>query len=181
MVTTCTGSGATQQCTTTADTFNAQTSRGQTTQGTSATDQAAVSGKSAVAVKSGTQEKLGFIRPDSNGQPGVVPAAGTSTRSTSTTDEASAGVPSDAAAVIHGHIDNRSEGVVDAKRGAGDTQSLTLKHPIPNYTVSQGRVGVHEVVGGRAQFRMVDGQLSPSEQKQIQQNLDREQQEFQGK
>ena len=180
MVTTCTGTGAAQVCTTTADTFNAATSNGRTVQSTASTDQAAIAGKGQVAVTSGTQEKLGFIRPDGSGGQSVVPASDAQTSSTSTADKASATVPSDATAVIHGHIDSRSAGMVDEKSGKGDAQSLTLHHAMPNYTVSKGRVGVHELVGGRVQYRMVQGQMSPEETQGIQDNLNREQQYFQG-
>ncbi|MGH6889821.1 MAG: RHS repeat-associated core domain-containing protein [Rhizomicrobium sp.] len=180
LATTCSGSGDNQVCTTTADTFKAGSSNSKTVQASSTTDKAAISGKGLVAVPSGNQEKLGFIQSDSKGNQSVVPAGDTKTSSTATTDTASATVPGNAIAAIHGHIDSKSQGMVDAKKGPGDAQSLTLKHAMPNYTVSKDRVGVHELVSGRLQFRMVQGQMSSEETQAIQGNLDREQQLFQG-
>ena len=43
---------------------------------------------------------------------------------------------------------------------------------LPNFTVTpDGRLGVHEMVGGTLQYRMVEGMMSKSELQSIQQNL----------
>lgn len=80
-------------------------------------------------------------------------------------------------AAVHGHL---SGSVVDdpsSNGGYGDTQSL--KSGKPTYTVEGNRVGVHDSPGGRLRFEMIRGTMTPTEQKQIQQNLDRAQQVFQ--
>jgi hypothetical protein len=48
-----------------------------------------------------------------------------------------------------------------------------------NGTVTpDGRLGVHEMVSGKLQFRMIDGILTKTEMNQIQQNLNTEQKLF---
>ena len=89
---------------------------------------------------SGTTEKLGFVVKDASGNESVSVAGGAKTSSTSRVDKASAGIPSGATAVIHGHIDGVSDGLI------GDAQPLTKG--LPNVTVSEGRAGVRELVGG---------------------------------
>jgi RHS repeat-associated protein len=177
--TVCTGEGKKRTCTVRADTYDPSKSNGQTTQGTKETDAAVVAQKDKVAVTSGNKEKIGFVQPDGKGGLEVRPAADAETSSNDDSDEATASVPGDAQAVAHGHVDGRSDGLVDSGT-PGDSQSQTLKRPLPNYTVSEGRVGVHEVVDGRAQFRMVDGQMTPDEERQIQANLNEQQRQFQG-
>lgn len=77
---------------------------------------------------------------------------------------------------MHGHIEGRSDGLVDDGRGLGDTQPL--KGGLTNHTIHGTRTGVHEIVEGRLQFRMTEGRMSSSEQRQLQENLNRQQEEF---
>ena len=140
------------------------------------TEAAALAGKDSVAVTSGTTEKLGFVVKDASGNESVSVAGGAKTSSTSRVDKASAGIPSGATAVIHGHIDGVSDGLIDDTRGLGDAQSLTKG--LPNITVSEGRAGARELVGGRLQFRMIDGKMTSRERKQLQRNINRQQKKF---
>ena len=94
------------------------------------------------------------------------------TSSSSTTDTASAVVPPGAVAVLHGHIDGQSDGVI----GPGDAGPL--KVGLPNGVVSEGRVGVTEIVGGRLQFRMLEGRMTAREVREQQKNLDKQQDLF---
>jgi hypothetical protein len=61
--------------------------------------------------------------------------------------------------------------------GYGDSQPLTVG--LPNVVVSDDRVGVREIDGGRLQHRMLRGTLSNEEENAIQQNLNKEQKKFQ--
>jgi len=58
-------------------------------------------------------------------------------------------------------------------RSLGDAQPLTKG--LTNGTVIGNRLGVHEEADGTAQFRMIDGRMTPVEQKDIQQNLNDQQ------
>ena len=91
------------------------------------------------------------------------------TGSTSRTDTASAKIPADAEAVIHGHIDGRSDGVISPADAA------PLRQGLPNGVVSEGRVGVTEIISGRLQFRMLDGRMTQHESHELQKSLDRQQ------
>jgi RHS repeat-associated protein len=181
--TTCTGSGKDQQCTITADTYNPATSTHQTIVAGPPVKEAAEQGKSVVAVHSGSQEKLGFVVQGSDGKLSVQSASDTKTGETATGSTASATIPSDAVAGIHGHIDsgpNQSNGMVDDPKSNGnygDTQSL--KAGIPMATVSQGQVGWHEMQNGQLQFSYPGGALNGSQSQQMQSNLNVEQLNFQ--
>lgn len=168
----------------TADTFNAARSNHQTSVPSAAVRAAAEVGKSKVAVHDGFQEKLGFIVKGSGGKPAVQVASDTKTADTSTGSTASAKIPAGALAVIHGHIDagpDRSNGMVDdpsSNGGLGDSQPL--KAGLPNATVSQGQIGWHQIVNGQLQFTFPGGALSFSQAAAMQQNLNEEQQQFEG-
>jgi len=167
----------------TSDTFNAAHSNGQTTVASAPVRAAADQGKGQVAVPSGHNEKLGFIAPDASGKPTVQPASNATPGSTSTGNTMTATVPAGAMAVIHGHIDagpSKSNGMVDdpaSNGGYGDSQ--TLRAGLPNATVSNGQVGWHEIVNGQLQYTFPGGAMSPSQQTQMQNNLNTEQQKFQ--
>lgn len=85
------------------------------------------------------------------------------------TFSASVSVPKGAEAVIHGHIDSRADGV------ASPADVTPLKQGLPNGVASTGRVGVTEIVGGRLQFRMLNGQMTSREIRLPQRSLDRQQ------
>lgn len=166
-------------CTMTADSFDPSRSNGKTAV---ASPDLRAAGDSAVAkfsVKSGSQESLGFFVPDANGKPQAVKAQDVKTSDKATGDTAAASVPKGAVAAIHGHIDSgpqKSNGLVDAPKlngGYGDTQSLTGGMPMA--TVSQGKVGWHEINNGQLQFTYPEGALSGSQEKSMQKNLDAEQ------
>jgi RHS repeat-associated protein len=159
-----------------ADTHDMTRSNGQTVASTSDRDADANAQSSVVRVKSGTDEKLGFL---AGGK--VSAAANASTGSTRRTDTARAGIPAGAEAVIHGHIEHNpsgppSDGLIDDSKGLGDSQPLTKG--LPNYTVYGTRVGVHEIVNGQLQFRMVSGTMSAHESLELQQHLNNQQQYF---
>lgn len=61
-------------------------------------------------------------------------------------------------------------------RSLGDSQPLTKG--LTNGTVLGNRLGVHEVVNGTLQFRMIDGTMTSQERRDMQQNLNDEQRIF---
>lgn len=134
---------------------------------------AMVAGKSVVAVRRSDArvEKIGWVVPGSNGASKVVRADSVTTTSDAYKDTATAIPPADAQAVIHGHIDGRSNGVVSDTNGIGDFQAV--KANLPNGVVSQGRVGVNELSNGLPQMRMLSGAMSTREQALTQDNLNR--------
>ena len=156
------------------DSYTDSRTTGQTIRSSERTDRAMVAGKNAVAVREGgTKEKVGFVKSDS-----VQVASDATTASRRGVDSATATIPKGADAVIHGHIDGRSDGVISDKRGIGDAGPL--KSGLPNGVVSEGRVGVTEIVNGRLQFRMIDGTMTPREIREVQRNMDRQQNYFMG-
>ena len=62
--------------------------------------------------------------------------------------------------------------------GFGDSQPLLSS--LPGVVISDGRVGVRELVNGQLQHRMLKGELDPDETYEIQTNLNTEQRLFQG-
>jgi hypothetical protein len=58
-------------------------------------------------------------------------------------------------------------------RGLGDAQPLSKG--LTNGTVMGDRLGVHEIVNGQVQFRMIDGKMTSQEQRDMQQNLNDQQ------
>jgi len=133
-----------------------------------------VDNKSMVAVRKGEPqvEKLGFVVVNSDGRATAQRAANATTTQSATKDTASAKVPEGAVAVMHGHIDGRSDGVVSDTRGIGDFGAL-MSPGIPNVVVSLGRVGVSELASGNLQFRMIEGSMTPREVRLQQENLNR--------
>jgi hypothetical protein len=132
------------------------------------------------AVDPNPTEKLRFMVEGEYGLPVTVDPTDLTPASTATADAAAATVPRNAMAVLHGHIDGRSAGFIDetdpnSPYARGDSQALQMRRPIPNYPVSNGRVGVQEVVNGRLQFRTVTGELSHFEGLFMQLNLNRKQ------
>jgi RHS repeat-associated protein len=175
----CTTSGG--QITCTADTFVASRSNGQTTAPTQEQRAATQQGASSVAVTSGNKEKVGFLRPGTGNAASVQPAASVTTGSTRTGDTARSEVPADALAVVHGHIDGTSDGMVDdpgSNGGYGDTLSLSFASPIPTATVSDGQVGWHTIVGGQLTFDAPASAVTRDQQRSIQRNLNRSQLKF---
>jgi RHS repeat-associated protein len=161
--------GSSRTCCIQSDTYNASRSTGQTTQASESVGRTMVEQKGVVAVTGGTTEEIGFVTPTEGGGHRVELAADATTGSTSRTDTASATIPAGAEAVIHGHIDGRSDGVISPADAA------PLKHGLPNEVVSEGRVGVTEIVSGRLQFRMLDGRMTQREARELQRSLDRQQ------
>lgn len=155
-----------------ADTFDAALSSGKNVQASDSVANAMVAGKGVVAVTSGTKEKIGFVVPTSDGAHQVVAAEGATTASTGREDSASASRPANAAAVIHGHIDGVTNGVVSPR------DARPLQSGLPNGVVSEGRVGVTELVNGRLQFRMLQGKMGPREVRELQKSLDNQQEQF---
>lgn len=154
-----------------ADTYKAAQSNGKTIQASPEVAKTMVDQKSSVAVTSGTKEKIAFVVKGEDGLT-VQVAQDATTNSTSRTDSASAAKPKGALAVLHGHIDGRSDGVI-SPADAGP-----LRQGLPNGVVSTGRVGVSELVDGRLQFRMLEGRMSPHEFKELQKSLDKQQGQF---
>jgi hypothetical protein len=78
-----------------------------------------------------------------------------------------------AEAGVHGHLGGTIVDVPVANLGYGDSESL--KYGKPQYTVEGNRVGVHIAPGGRLEFRMISGRMTPTEQREMQRNLNSEQ------
>ncbi|MCW0216718.1 MAG: RHS repeat-associated core domain-containing protein, partial [Prosthecobacter sp.] len=162
--------GSTKTACIQSDTYVESRTTGQTTQASDSVAKAMISQKSVVAVPSGSQkEKIGFVTPAEGGGHKVTLASDATTARTARTDSAEATIPKGAEAVIHGHINGRTDGVISPADAA------PLKHGLPNGVVSEGRVGVTEIVGGRLQFRMLDGRMTQREAKELQKSLDRQQ------
>jgi RHS repeat-associated protein len=125
-----------------ANSFDVKKSNGQTTVASSEIANAMVAQKSVVAVTADNakEEKMAFLRPSKEGLTAIL-ASDVKNTSTANTVGAAASKPADAVAVLHGHIDNSMNLV-----SPGDSQPLKLN--LPNGVVSQGRVGVTEIVGG---------------------------------
>ena len=91
---------------------------------------------------------------------------------------------------VHNHRPGHTRGFIDeniANGGYGDSSALALSNPIPMLTVArpiegsfkgQDVIGVHEMVGGRLQFRVPRGAMTDRERDEIQRNLDRAQRKF---
>lgn len=153
-----------------ADSYVVTRSTGQTAEASPAVRDAMVSNKSVVAVPAGGQkEKIAFVRPDDQGGFSVSAASDATTASSATTDSATAVPPADAAAVLHGHIDGRSDGVISP------ADARPLARGLPNGVVSEGRVGVTQIIGGRLQFQMLEGRMSRHETDSLQKSLDKQQ------
>jgi hypothetical protein len=89
-------------------------------------------------------------------------------------------------ALGHGHPDGDSNGMVDdvnpELKNYGDIKSFLIDNPIPMATVSEGRVGWHQLEDGKIQFMYPVGtKMGNREAAAIQRNLDRQQSLFQRK
>ncbi len=144
---------------------------------TPATDKAMHDNAGQVRVgSSATQEKVGFISKDKDGDLTFRDPADAKTGSTSTQDNAKAGIAPGDVAVLHSHIPGRDEGMQDDTshgRSLGDAQPLGKG--LTNGTVMGDRLGVHEIVNGQVQFRMIDGKMTFQEKRDMQQNLNDQQ------
>lgn len=160
------------------DTYDPKRSNNQTTASAPQIDKAMVDNKNKVAVRPANApvEKIGFVISNGNGGYSVEKAADAKTTSEATRDTASASIPKDAVAVVHGHIDSKSDGIVSDRKAGGDFNALHQN--LPNGVVSLGRVGVSEIVNGQLQFRMISGVMTENEIGREQQNLDRVQEDF---
>ena len=83
----------------------------------------------------------------------------------------------------HGHIDGTSDGMIDkwspSEKTYGDIEPLRIDNPVPMATLSEGRVGWHQLDNGRLQFIYPsDSKFSEHEAEEIQKNLDRQQSLF---
>lgn len=119
-----------------------------------------------------------------------VPAVDVKVKSKGNADTARFGTAFGAVAAGHGHRDGISDGMMDEWDPAiglrGDIESLLLDHPMPMATVSEGRIGWHQLDNGRVQFMYPVGSYSVEEedeerdmQRRMQKNLDRQQRLFQ--
>ena len=170
------------QCVTTDDKhFDPNRSNNVTAVASKDVEKAMIDNKQLVAVGEGQnngREKLGFVvKSTDDGQDSysvVIPGEIKKGRD-DTHDTAAAPVPPNSVAVLHGHVDGQQEGVTSD----GDAAPLLSKVlPRPNGVVSEGRVGVTELVGGRLRFRMLEGEMRADESKDMQFNLNQQQKEF---
>lgn len=155
------------------DNFKDQTSNGKTATVSGEQGKTMVDSKGGVAgnrTPAGGPEKMGFIVPDGKGYKLNV-AKDAKTTETADRGTAAATKPADAVAVLHGHVDADMTIVSDA-------DAAPLQLGLPNGVVSHDRVGVTEIVNGQLQFRMLDGRMTPTEQKEQQKWLDVQQSQF---
>lgn len=121
-----------------------------------------------------------------------VPTFGTKAKSIGNADTLRFGAVPGTVAFGHGHRDGISDGMIDEWDPGndlyGDVESLRGGDPLPMATVSEGRIGWHQLDNGRVQFMYPVGSYSPKEEKEerrmrerIQKNLDHEQSLFQRK
>ena len=125
------------------------------------------------AVKGG--EPTGLAKVTSDGKVIVTPTASKAGQ-TLTADTAKVNIK-DGDALVHGHLSGKVTDEPGSNKGFGDTQSL--KAGKVTYTVEGKRVGVHDAVGGQLQFHMISGTMTKEEAAAIQENLNREQKNFQ--
>jgi RHS repeat-associated protein len=163
-----------KSCRITADTYSAEHSTGKTAEVTQQMQDAAAKGLSKVAVPPGSPEKMAFgmMR---DGKLTVEAATDVQTKGA----QAKAPVPAGAVFGMHGHIDGgpNSGAMADdpaENQGFGDTQTLSLKNPIPMATVSKGQIGWHGIKDGQLFFTGPQS-LSNSQKEKIQKALNREQ------
>jgi RHS repeat-associated protein len=128
---------------------------------------------------SATSEKIGFIHKDAAGNETFRSPSDARTGGNSNQDNARASSEPGDVAVLHSHIPGRDEGMQDdaSHHSLGDTQPLTKG--LTNGTVMGDRLGVHEQVDGKLQFRMIDGKMTHQERRDMQRNLNEEQKLFQ--
>jgi hypothetical protein len=137
--------------------------------------------------RGGQSEKLGFLVPSSDGSLTYKVPDDFSAYGSRMSDNAGGTPPAGAVYGMHGHIPERDDGFVDAPTsngGYGDTHSLHRPAPMPMATVARTPdnrgyvVGLHEIDNGRLQFRFPAGSLTREQRRQIQRNLDVEQDKF---
>lgn len=138
------------------------------------------------ATGSSNDETIGFVTaPDPNfvgpvhPGPDVKLAAHAKTGHTARDSTARATVPPHTLAVVHGHVDSgpqRSDGMVDsttAEHPLGDSQPVSKG--LPNATESHLQISWHEMFRDQLQFTFPAGTMSPSQSRDMQQNLNSEQ------
>jgi len=166
------------------DTFNEENFNVKSGVASTELESAFLASQSSVAVPLGHEEKMGFIVVK-DGSLQFVPAASPTAGTDGHAHTIGATNPEGMVAVTHGHIDESddpdvlpSDGLVDKVGGIGDARPLLASTPKPVATVSQNRVGVHELVNGQLQFRMIQGSMTTHELEQIQANLNFQQSFF---
>jgi RHS repeat-associated protein len=184
MRTTCDAHGS---CTITSDGFDASRSNGQTTTLNQAQGEQAVADRGNFGTN-GQDEKVGFgfgtergntrtqVSTDARTSRGGVRYDFSSRTWRSTADVGRATIPAGAKWIEHSHIEGSDQGMADNTHvgtGYGDSQPL-INH-LPNVVISDGRVGVREIVGGQLQHRMLLGTFNSAEERAIQENLNLEQ------
>jgi len=156
--------------------FNSARSTGRSAQGSATMDQAVKAQGGEVRTKPGArQEQLGSLNRQSDGSLKVEKIANAETGRTKTADTASGNPPSNAQAIVHGHI---TQSVADDRSSRGDAGAVVVLQT-PNYAVAQdGRVIVHEVVNGRYQVRMVEGRMNNAEIRHFKSEVNERQEDF---
>lgn len=154
--------------------FDENRSSGNTIEASPTTTAAMIENAAAVAVGDGADETLAFIVRSDSGESLYQPED-VATKTDSNGWSASADVPANATAVLHGHV--TESGMMD-KSGIGDAGPL--REGLPNGAVSSDgiRVGVTELVNGRLQFRMVKGRMTDEEIRMKRSNLSAQQELF---
>jgi len=133
-------------------------------------------GRNKVSVGAGDKEIVKFTVRSDGDHDKVVNGSNAETDSNSAGYTADATPPAAATGVLHGHTDK--SGMVDQKY-VGDAGPLA-RNGIPVGTVSSDgkRVGVHEVINGKLQFRMIRGTMTLYEQTHMQDNVNSQQELF---
>ncbi len=141
---------------------------------------AANSGKAAVMVPKGsTKEKLGSVNRQDSGELKVELVANATTKTVSDAYTASGTIPTNAEAIIHGHL--AESGLMDQKGSLGDAGALASSGK-PNIAVgADGRMAAHELENGSYQVRAISGVFTKSEIKHFQNQVDSRQEVFNDK
>jgi RHS repeat-associated protein len=155
-----------------ADTFDPKKSNGQTTTASADIAKVLVRDRSVVAVtdENATEEKLGFVVSGKAGLETKLASDFAPTEDKDGNGGSGTTLPG-TVAITHGHMDGSMN-----VAGKNDSQGLTANLPVA--TVSHGKVGVTEIVGGRLQFRMLSGRMESGEQRTEQEFLNNQQKNF---
>lgn len=156
--------------------FDQSRSSGLDIQLSAQTEKTALANTDSVRVGSGNREKAVTIEASSNGTESIRVDPSMATSSDASGFYAELTPTADTVAVMHGHLEE--SGLVD-RLTPGDSGPL-VSPGVPNITVDStgSRVGVRELVDGKVQFRMIQGRMTPTEQRLIQQNITKQQELF---
>jgi hypothetical protein len=149
--------------------------------------QASTRDRELARTRTGVKETAGYLARGTDDELHFVAAPKSDADVTAEATKRKVSVPA-GAVVVHGHPETTSyQGSVltptltdSLSEGEwGDVDSLTKAVPAPTVTVlGKARVGVHELINGQFQFRMLQGTMTREEARQIQENMNRQQERY---